>query len=129
MSEGLHRRSSKDWTDLMLRPNKTAWVERQQAHNLYGEMVYGKPFAVSCAIVRLQGISGKTSVRADSSASRGSIDEATTKAKILFAKDIQILVNDKITIEGFVMLVKSVQPRFNVYGDLDHYEVELDHWS
>jgi hypothetical protein len=69
----------------------------------------------------------KTSVRADSSASRGSTDEmVATRAKILIANYVQCAIGDRFAFEGMTYLIISMHVRRSVMGNIDHFECDLE---
>jgi hypothetical protein len=113
----------------MFLPNTTGTLYRQTAKNLYGEPSFAQPRVVACGIVRLVAKAEKTSVRADSSASRGNADEEVTTSKILFPVAADPRIGDRFDIQGFVLRMIARHPRLSVYGHLDHYEVDLEHWE
>lgn len=111
----------------MFIPNTTATVYPKTGLNIYGEPSFGSSYLVECGIVRINTASINTTVRADSSASRGSSDEEVSVAKILFKKPINR--GDKVVIQGMTLLAIKTEPRLAVTGVLDHYEVDFAAWS
>lgn len=97
--------------------------------DIHGKQIReGDALSELCAIVKLNGKSEKTSVRADSSASRGAADEMQYDARLLFTKFSKIEIGDKVELLGFVLRVESRFPRLTVHGALDHYQVDLSIW-
>lgn len=80
------------------------------------------------SVVHLNLMSQDSSVRADSSASRGAADELVSEAKFLFTKMADIAIDDLVEIDGIKVEVSAVMPRYNVRGKLDHYEVDGRIW-
>lgn len=70
--------------------------------------------------------SQKTTVRADSSASRGSADETVSpRSKILVTIISNPKIGSRFRFQGITYDISGVHPRFSVTGDLDHYECDL----
>lgn len=112
----------------MFLPNNRCTLRRQTGKNVYGEPTWSSQASVPCAVVHLDAHEAKTSVRADSSASRGAAEERVSMAKILFPVKIAPLAGWKVEIAGFQLRIAKVQPRWDVNGRLDHYETELELW-
>ncbi|OCP21901.1 hypothetical protein BC361_25365 [Ensifer sp. LC54] len=99
--------------------------KQKTGRNLDGEETYGPVLPLPLSVVRLAASSEKTSVRSDSSASRGQADQMVAESKILTG---QLLgVDDLIELVGMTLRVVGIHPRFTVSGALDHYEVSLEH--
>lgn len=112
----------------MFLPNNSGLLAKRAGMNVYGEPSFAKATKTPCGVVRLNTTSQKTSVRADSSASRGAADELVSDAKILFPATALIDFGDRFEISGMVLRVIKVEPRYAVPGHLDHYEVDFEHW-
>lgn len=96
--------------------------------DVYGGYKHLEPHGARCAVVRLVTGEDKTSVRADSSASRGHADEIITKSRLLFPPKTEIAVDDLVELLGIKLKVTDIQIRIAVSGVLDHLQVELEHW-
>lgn len=114
---------------MSFRPNQLCWVSQQRETNVYGEPVYDEPYLHEIGIVKLVGGADKTSVRSDSSASRGASEESLAMSKILFSKRRNPGVGSKVGYGAFTMRIAQVHPRYSVYGQLDHYECDLELWT
>lgn len=95
--------------------------------------VYGKPkpgvsFKERCAIVTIIGKDEKTTVRSDSSASRGNAHEILFDAVILFGPKTKSKLHDIVTINGYKLEIMASQPRYDIDGELDHYQNDLKIW-
>jgi hypothetical protein len=97
--------------------------------DLYGVRIYGPYTTVPFAIVKLERSSEKTSVRTDSSASRGSAQEILADARFLFPKNVIVQEGDRVEFGDFKLTVVSVWPRYRVTGELDHWQVDCNIWS
>lgn len=115
----------------MLTPNLDCWISRQfpDSHDLYGQPVLGSRVRERCAVVRLRDEAKHSTVRADSSASRGHAEEFVTSNKILLLAGTIARLDDKLEVLGIQMRVTSVFPRHDVSGRLDHYEVQGELWE
>lgn len=91
--------------------------------DIHGREVFapGEPIAMS--IVRLAEIVEETSVRADSSASRGAADMDILQAKLLVGPLVKIKKGDVIQFRGRLIEIESVHERLDVLGRPHHQEV------
>lgn len=109
--------------------NVPCWITPvSKDSNLYGERGKGERKRELCGVVRLRDEVKHTTVRADSSASRGYAEEFTTDNKILLVKTTRAVLHSKLEVSGVTMRVLSMFPRYNVQGELDHYEVRGEAW-
>jgi hypothetical protein len=67
-----------------------------------------------------------TTVRADSSATRGNSKEFVATGRILVKPNVKPNWDDLLIVEGKVYRIKEVETRFNVAGKLDHYELDFE---
>jgi hypothetical protein len=114
----------------MFRPNQVCTIVVASGRT----DVYGQPLAATriterCAVVRLVVTNQPSSVRADSSASRGNAKELVSDSLILLAKTTAANIDDLIDIGGFKFRILSKHPRFAINGNLDHYEITASIWS
>lgn len=112
----------------MFSPNTTGILKRRLGYNKFGEPLWSAPETVPCAVVHLQVKTQKTSVRTDSSATRGNAEEVASTARILFPIGVFVEKDHKFTIRGNELRVVSVEPRFAVSGRHDHDQAELTVW-
>lgn len=112
----------------MFKPNNKCLVYKANQTNAYGETILANPRVERFSIVHLNVISQDSSVRADSSASRGAALETVSEAKFLFTKMTEVEIDDVVEIAGVKVEISSKMPRFNVRGKLDHYEVDGRIW-
>lgn len=111
----------------MFTPNAQGLIARTIGYDLHGRETFGPTRVCPCGIVSLSTGSQKTSVRADSSASRGAADEiAAQKARILIPSFVSVGIGDRFTFEGQKFRISAVHPRRSVIGDLDHFECDLE---
>lgn len=110
----------------MFRPNTKALLRRAGGRNVYGEQQVDAGQVVPCAVVHLNKKVQKTPVRADSSASRGNAEEFVSVSKILFPAKVQLAIGDVLEIHGVRLRATAVEPRLDVPGRLDHFEVDFE---
>lgn len=110
----------------MFRPNSMGQLFVRAGRDLHGRPTYF-PRGVACpyAPVNLTQKALKTTVRADSSATRGSADETVSTAVVLIDKSMAPKNGDKFEAEGISYEIISTHPRKTVAGALDHYECAL----
>jgi hypothetical protein len=113
----------------MFIPNNTGTYKVQLGYDLYGRATYGQAKPVRIGIVRLEQDSDPSTVRADSSASRGTATETTITARILVPADVQLKEGDLLFFSAFSMTVQSVRPRHAMSGKLDHWQLDLTSWA
>jgi hypothetical protein len=110
----------------MFIPNNTALIHRVNAtRTTRGERSYAAPVRVPCGVVTLALEIGKTSVRADSSGSRGRAEEQQGTARILFPAYVKVAEMDMVQVEQDTLEIIQIVPRRNILGAIDHYEVDL----
>lgn len=107
----------------MFRPNTTATLLRKTGRDIHGREKFGAPVPLPCAVVSLAEKVVQSSVRADSSGSRGSAEIETLQGNILIPPTVTITEGDVIKILGRIMEVDSIEPRNDVFGRLHHQEV------
>lgn len=114
----------------MFKPNQTCTITlASRKTDLYGRPLPGRKVRERCSVVFLNVTQEHSSVRADSSASRGNAEETTASAKLLMTTATKASVDDIIEIGGAVLKISGKSPRFDVRGNLDHYEVTANIWS
>lgn len=110
----------------MFIPNATCRLYRHtNIKDLYGAYVFDAPVTVRCSVISLDLKVAKTSVRVDSSASRGRAEEEVGLATLLFLPNTQITEGDVVQVDGQVLEVIRLFPRRDVLGKVDHITVDL----
>lgn len=110
----------------MFRPNLIGMLQKAVGYDRYGQPSFGAQLPCPFAIVTLDVKNQKTSVRTDSSASRGAADETVADAKILIAKTMKPEIGDLFKFEDVEYVVSGVFVRRSVIGIVDHYECTLE---
>lgn len=91
--------------------------------DVYAQPIPGRTITEPCCIVSIQNVDKKTSVRADSSASRGAAEESVVDATLLLGPKTQANLLDIITVAGYKIKITGKASRFDLSGKLDHFEV------
>lgn len=108
---------------MSFRPNTTASLLRKAGRNIHGRQSYSAPVPLPCAVVSLDERVVQTSVRADSTASRGAAEEEVLQAVILIPAKTEIAEGDVIKILGRNIEVEGIEPRLDIFGQLDHQQI------
>lgn len=118
-----------------LRPRTPCTISRKgQGFDRYGRENHAVKKRTKCAIIGFYNSAEKTSVRADSSASRGRADEQTADVRILLKPNEDITTGDIVEIQltggqPIVMKVSKIFRRPDVEGVIHHIDVEGDLWA
>lgn len=108
-------------------PNLVGIIQRKNGFTIDGQPLLSTPVACQFAVVNAKRQQEKTSVRADSSASRGMADEITTGlGRILVARHESIEIGDVFSFDGDSYDVNSKHVRRSVFGEIDHFECDLE---
>lgn len=111
----------------MFRPNTHGFqYSKLLARNKFGRESYESPSRIPIAVVRAERMVNNTSVRADSSSSRGAAEQTESINMLLVPKNITVKEGDVIKFLSNFMEVTGIQPRVDVCGNVDHYEVTGD---
>ena len=113
----------------MFRPNLDCLVSKLSGRDVYGQTLTAKIHRERCSIVTFDIQNLKSSVRADSSASRGAAQEEVAQVVILLTKNTVARIDDTITVAGRTLKIASSEPRFDVNGQLDHHRITCSAWS
>lgn len=109
----------------MFRPNSKGMLYRKTGRDVHGHPAYGAGVECPFAPVNLNIKALKTTVRADSSASRGSADETVSVARILIVPFVVPNRGDRFDFDDMSFEIVSTHGRRSVSGELDHYECDL----
>ncbi|WP_062120529.1 hypothetical protein [Aureimonas sp. AU40] len=112
----------------MFIPNRNGSLARSTGYDFHAQPSFGRDEDVRYASIHINQILSSTTVRADSSASRGAADEIVAKATVLFPAKVEPNVNDRFRDRDFPQLfrVTKVEPRYNVAGQIDHWQCDLE---
>ena len=110
----------------MLRPNQRFILQKSAGNDVYGQPLPGVKSPERGAIVRLPTTDVKSSVRADSAASRGNAHEFQTDALVLLPVGTKAALHDFLIIRGMTLKIVMIHPRYDAGGRLDHFECQLE---
>ncbi|MCU8815585.1 hypothetical protein [Klebsiella quasipneumoniae] len=96
--------------------------------DLYGEAKYEFAAQIKMGVVSFVDSIDKTSVRADSSASRGKAEIALFDAVFIVPLSAPIAKEDVLIVNGKKMRVESIHQRWGLRGCPGHYEVGANIW-
>jgi hypothetical protein len=113
----------------MFRPNQNCVIETSDGNDVFGMSMPSTKHKERCSVVSLDIREEKSSVRADTSASRGSALEAQTDSKFLLTKTTVADIGDVILYLDMEFRIVGRFPRHDVSGKLDHYEVVCAYWG
>jgi len=114
----------------MFRANKNCVIHAASGKtDVYGMPLPGPRYKERCAVVKMNVMSAKSAVRADTSATRGNAQELQTDTVLLLSRTTMARINDNIELMGFQFKVTEIHPRFDLLGDLDHYEIGCTYWT
>jgi hypothetical protein len=109
----------------ILRPNIPATLRRLTGFSPQGRSVWSEETKLKVAIVTLKSKIERSSVRADSSASRGRAEEARADGVVLVPPDIAVVAGNRLGLLGAQYEVVTAFPRHGLDGSLGHTQVEL----
>lgn len=111
----------------MFIPNRTGYIRRKSTStDQFGQYTYSDKEAIRFALVRFDTKIEDTTVRADSSATRGNVREYHSSGRVLIDKRNTPSWGDILFFDDKVLRIKEVEPRYNVLGLLDHYECDTE---
>ncbi|MFA9261786.1 MAG: hypothetical protein ACEQSB_00300 [Undibacterium sp.] len=110
----------------MFYPNRVGFLASRTGYDVFARPSFSPEMEVPFASVTLKEIAQKTSVRADSSASRGSADEVYSKVKILMPAYVNAYIGDTFRQDLSKYAISAKHPRYSVFGTLDHFEYDLE---
>jgi hypothetical protein len=113
----------------MFKPNQRCRIQLSGGNDVYGQPKPGVFVSEGCSIVKLMIVNQKSSVRADSSASRGNARELQADCVLLMTVATKAKVDDIIQIAGAKFKISGRFPRHDVNGRLDHVEIHAMMWS
>lgn len=114
----------------MFRPNLPCRIQLSSGKNdVYAQPIPGSQVSERCAVVKLIISNEKSSVRADSSASRGNAMEEEAMSVILLQSTTKANIDDIVEVSGVKLRIKAKHARYDVSGRLDHYEIQATFWS
>jgi hypothetical protein len=114
----------------MFKPNVPCSISRADGkHDLYGKSTPKEVAKERCAIIKMTNLAQHSSVRQDTSPSRGSAMQLESDATLAFLPTTVLELDDVISVAGFQLRVRGKSPKYSLQGTLDYYLVETIVWS
>jgi hypothetical protein len=111
----------------MFTPNLKGTLEKVVGRDIHGRPTLGAAIPCPFGSISLKVSAQETTVRADSSASRGNADEMVTeRGRILIPAFIKPSQGDIFTFNGMRYKIASLHDRYSIGGKLDHWECDLE---
>ena len=110
-------------------PNQRCVLVKMGNMDIYGQKHVEKRITENCAILKSKKNSTKSSVRADSSASRGNAQEITADYWLILENSTQADIDDLIEFRGLRLKIIGLHPRFSIRGEHDHTEALCKIWN
>ena len=99
-------------------------VSRPAGFNGFGQPIVGTPVKTKCAVVKHEIAAQQSTVRADSSSTKGHATEEIANFIGLFPTQYIIKLNDIVELYGVKFKVTSIEAKVSVMGKVDHNEVK-----
>lgn len=110
--------------------NQTGSLTRKTGTTRRGEPIYADhAISVRVDVIRLTSKIQPTSVRTDSSATRGNAEEMVAAGRVLFQRQVSPQRGDRFVIHGVVMRIEGIEARVDTFGELDHWDCTLVLWD
>lgn len=113
----------------MLRPNQRFILQKAAGNDRYGQTTEGRKSQIRGSIVKFEISDVKSSVRTDSSASRGNAHEFQADAIVLIPASVAVVEHDILIIRGVTLRIMQIHQRFDASGRFDHNECKLSIWT
>ena len=114
---------------MLFSPNAICYIIKTVSFNKYGEPERYDRVEEKCALLEAGITLKKSSVRADSSASRGNAIEKVADYWLILMPDTCAEINDLIEIHGVQVKIVQMTPRYSLRGELDHFEALCARWT
>lgn len=114
----------------MFKPNAWCFITRASGEtDVYGMPIGSVRIKEPCTPLKIEGKVERSSVRADTSASRGNARELQVLAKFLLPPTTGARIDDLLEWQGDTLRISGKMPRYNLQGALDHYEIICTDWN
>ena len=114
---------------MLFNPNNTCVIIKNTGYNMYGESQRKERITEPCALLNAETAIKKSSVRADSSASRGNAQEMIADYWLILLPTTCAEEDDLVEINGVQAKIFKLVPRFSLYGEHDHTEALCQMWN
>ena len=114
----------------MFKPNAWCFIVKTSAEtDVFGMPVNKTKVREACTPLVIDSKVDKSSVRADTSASRGNAREFQALAKFLVPPTSKASIDDILEWNGDALRISGKMPRYDLRGRLDHYELTCTEWN
>lgn len=113
----------------LFNPNQRCVIVKMGKMDIYGQRHIDKRISEKCAILQSKKSTTKSSVRADSSASRGNAQEITADYSFVLERTTVAEINDLIEFNSLRLKIVGLHPRFSIRGEHDHTEALCTIWN
>lgn len=108
----------------MFKGNQQCRVYDPPRSNAYGQKVPSTTSrSTKCSIVKLMRMVEKSSVRTDTSGTKGGADEVIADCKVLMSPLESIDLDSLVEVYGVRFRVTAINPQFDTKGRIHHIEV------
>lgn len=90
---------------------------------------YSDPIPVGLSVIKVSQSIDQTSVRADKSGTKSFADESLGQGRALLEIYAVPKPDDLLQIGAVTFEIAGVRPVYDMYGEVDHYQVELSSWA
>lgn len=111
----------------MFFPNLDCKIFKITEYDLHGEEVRGETLSERCSIIHYRIRTDGTSVRADSTASRGQAEHSEASVRLLMENTSRVEIDDELQVANHKETLQVVEkfPRYDMDGELHHWQVDL----
>lgn len=114
---------------MLFNPNATCVIIKNAGYNVYGEPERTERIQERCAILNAGISMKKSSVRADSSASRGNAFEKIADYWLILEYFTTAEIDDLIEVNNIQVKILQLIPRYGLDGKHDHTEALCQMWN
>lgn len=119
-----------------IRPKTTCWIIKNTTrYDGHGRAIHAtRRKRTRCAVIKLYDEVEKTTVRADSSATRGRAEEMLADGRLLLLPNEDVATGDLIEVEvqggpNITLEIKRIFRRIDVGGRVHHIDLEGEIWA
>lgn len=114
---------------MLFHPNTTCVIIKNTGYTVYGEPMRSGRTTEPCAVLNAGKNMKKSSVRADSSASKGNAIEVVADYWLILMPDTVAELDDLIEVHGIQVKINRLIPRYGLDGHHDHTEALCSMWN